>query len=258
MVGFLLALNAMLLTVPERRRFVADLRMQGYDWRQIVALLGFQAAVLGVAASAVGVLLGDLLSRAFLHRIPTYLTTAFPIGTHESLHVGTSLLAVGCGVLATMLASLSPALDLRPSRPTDAIFRDRSGGSEVLAPGTPRRLLIVAAVSLVAITVLVLLAPGLTVLGGVALALTTLCVIPRAVRSGGARALQWAGERVAQQLADRGRLRAARDHHALGRARGHRRPGGVRQRRHRRGAGGPAAWPGRGLHAVPADRRRCG
>ena len=31
MVGFLLALNAMLLTVPERRRFIADLRMQGFD-----------------------------------------------------------------------------------------------------------------------------------------------------------------------------------------------------------------------------------
>jgi putative ABC transport system permease protein len=195
MVGFLLALNAMLLTVPERRRFVADLRMQGYDWRQIVALLGFQAAVLGVAASAVGVLLGDLLSRAFLHRIPTYLMTAFPIGTHESLHVGTSLLAVGCGVLATMLASLSPALDLRPSRPTDAIFRDRSGGSEVLAPGTPRTLLIVAVASLAAITVLVLLVPGLTVLGGVALALTALCAIP-SLFVGVARALQWTGERV--------------------------------------------------------------
>ena len=55
MVGFLLALNAMLLTVPERRRFVADLRMQGYDWRQVVVLLAFQAAVLGVVASAAGV-----------------------------------------------------------------------------------------------------------------------------------------------------------------------------------------------------------
>ena len=58
MVGFLLALNAMLLTVPERRRFVADLRMQGYDWRQILMLLGFQAIVLGVVASAAGVVLG--------------------------------------------------------------------------------------------------------------------------------------------------------------------------------------------------------
>ncbi len=120
MVGFLLALNAMLLTVPERRRFVADLRMQGYDWRQVLVLLGFQACVLGLAASAVGVALGDLLSRAFLHRVPAYLMTAFPVGSEEILRPTTVLAALGCGVLATLLASLSPALDLRPSRPTDA------------------------------------------------------------------------------------------------------------------------------------------
>ncbi len=195
MVGFLLALNAMLLTVPERRRFVADLRMQGYDWRQVIALLTFQAAVLGVVASAAGVLLGELLSQAFLHRIPTYLTTAFPIGTQRSLHVGTALLAVGCGVLATMLASLSPVLGLRAGHPSDAILGDRPGGSEALARRTARRLLIAAGVSILAVTVLVLLAPGLTVLGGVVLALSALCVIP-SLFGLVARALQWTGERV--------------------------------------------------------------
>ena len=70
---------------------------------------------------------------AFLHRIPAYLTTAFPIGSEEILRPATVLIALGCGVLATMLASLSPALDLRPSRPTDAALRDREGGSEVIA-----------------------------------------------------------------------------------------------------------------------------
>src|SRR5580704_3801286 len=59
--------------LPERRRFVANLRMQGYDWRQVIVLLGFQAVVLGALASVAGVLLGDILSRAFLHRIPPYL-----------------------------------------------------------------------------------------------------------------------------------------------------------------------------------------
>ena len=34
-------------TFGDLLRFVADLRMQGYDWRQILVLLGFQAAVLG-------------------------------------------------------------------------------------------------------------------------------------------------------------------------------------------------------------------
>ena len=117
MVGFLLALNAMLLTVPERRRFVADLRLQGYDWRQVVVLLGFQAVVLGVVASAAGVALGYLLSHAFLHRVPMYLTTAFPIGSSESLHVGTIVLAVACGVLALDLRLALPRARPAPDRP---------------------------------------------------------------------------------------------------------------------------------------------
>jgi putative ABC transport system permease protein len=195
MVGFLLALNAMLLTVPERRRFVASLRMQGYDWRQIVVLLTFQATALGVVASAAGVVLGDLLSHAFLHRIPTYLTTAFPIGNQESLHIGAILIALGCGVLATMLASLSPALDLRPSRPTDAVLRDRSGESEVLEPRSALKLAIVGCATIVCLTALVLISASLTIVGGMALALAILLMIP-ILFAGVARLLRWTGERV--------------------------------------------------------------
>lgn len=195
MVGFLLALNAMLLTVPERRRFVADLRMQGYDWHQILVLLAFQASVLGLIASAVGVALGDLLSHAFLHKVPAYLITAFPIGSQEMLSAGTVLLALGSGVLATMLASLSPALDLRPSRPTDAALRDREGGSEVIAPSTTLKLTLVGAAAVGLITVLVVLEPGVTIAGGVALALCALFAIPGlfALLAG---ALRWTGERL--------------------------------------------------------------
>lgn len=195
MVGFLLAVNAMLLTVPERRRFVADLRMQGYDWHQILVLLGFQAIVLGVVASAAGVLLGDLLAHAFFHSIPTYLTTAFPIGTQEVLHAETVLLALGCGVLATVLASLSPVFDLRPSRPTDAVFRDRSGGNEVITRRTALKLALAGASLAILITALVLIDSSLTVLGGVALALTTLCAIPSAFAVV-SRVLRWIGERA--------------------------------------------------------------
>jgi putative ABC transport system permease protein len=195
MVGFLLALNAMLLTVPERRRFVADLRLQGYDWRQIVVLVAFQAIVLGLLASGVGVLLGMLLSHAFLHRVPAYLVAAFPVGSAQALGAGTVLLALGCGVLATLLASISPILDLRPGRPTDAVLRDVAGGSEVIAPRTAARMTALGCVLLLAITAFVLLWPGLTIAGGVALALATLCLIP-CTFSGIARALGWLGERV--------------------------------------------------------------
>lgn len=178
MVGFLLALNAMLLTVPERRRFVADLRVQGYDRRQILVLLGFQAVTLGVAASAAGVLLGDLLSRAFLHRVPAYLVTAFPIGDQQALGMGTVLLALGCGVLATLLASLAPLLDLRPGRAGERILAGRGVAGEVIARPTTNALALIGVASLAAITAVVIAVPGLTIIGGVALALITLCLVP--------------------------------------------------------------------------------
>ena len=195
MIGFLLALNAMLLTVPERRRFLADLRIQGYDWRQILVLLGFQAVALGLVASAVGVLLGVLLSQAFFHRIPAYLAAAFPIGTQQVVRPGTVLLALACGVLATVLASLSPVLDLRPGRAADAVLHDHEGEGEVIARRTTLRLLLCGLVSIALIAALVLLAPSLTIVGGVALALTTLCLLPGLFATL-ARALRWAGERV--------------------------------------------------------------
>jgi putative ABC transport system permease protein len=195
MVGFLLAVNAMLLTVPERRRFVADLRMQGYDWRQILTLLGFQAIALGVVASVAGVMLGDLLSHALFHRIPTYLTTAFPIGGQEVLHATTVLLALGCGVLATILASLTPAFDLRPNRPADAVLRERTGGNEVLEQRTALKLMLAGVALAALITALVLIDASLTIVGGVTLALCTLCLIPSCfvlVSKG----LLWIGERA--------------------------------------------------------------
>jgi putative ABC transport system permease protein len=177
MVGFLLALNAMLLTVPERRRSIADLRMQGFDSRQVLLLLGFQALALGVGASLAGVAFGEVLSRTLFHQVPVYLTFAFPISAHQVIHAGTVLLAIVCGMLATLLASLPPLFDLRPGRPPDAIFREAGGGAVV--PGLTSMWLGAAGFVLVAaVTALVLLLPGLTIAGGVMLAIATLCLIP--------------------------------------------------------------------------------
>ena len=178
MVGFLLALSAMLLTVPERRRWVADLRMQGYDPRQVIVLLGFQALALGVVASLVGVGVGELLSHALFQRTPSFLTAAFPIGTEESVHVGTILVAIAAGVLATAIASLSPLLDLRSDRPADAVFREKGSRSEIVPARMIRRLALAGAALIAAVLAIVLLAPGATIVGGVALALASLCLIP--------------------------------------------------------------------------------
>lgn len=194
MVGFLLAVNAMLLTVPERRRFIADMRMQGFDSAQMLLILGFQALLLGLIASLVGVALGEVLSRTLFHKVPVYLAVAFPISAHQIVHPSTVLLALGAGVVATLLASLPPLLDLRAHRPTDAVFREGRGESGIGRPVV--RWLGVGGGALIAVvTVLVLMAPQLTVLGGMALALAAIALIP-AIFAAAIRVLARIGERI--------------------------------------------------------------
>jgi putative ABC transport system permease protein len=193
MVGFLLAVNAMLLTVPERRRFIADLRMQGFDYRQVLLILGFQALMLGLGASLVGVALGEVLSRTLFHQVPVYLAAAFPISAHQIVPLRTILLALGAGVLATLLAALPPLFDLRASRPADAVFRDARGGGGV--GRTALRLAGVGVGIVLAVTVLVLAFPQLTIIGGMALALAAVALVP-AIFVVVTRLLARVGERV--------------------------------------------------------------
>lgn len=195
MVGFLLALNAMLLTMPERRRLVADLRVQGYDRKQVLLLLSFQALALGIVASLIGVALGDALSSAFFHRVPTYLATAFPISAKQIVHTRTVLAAFTCGVIATVLASLAPVVDLREGRAVDAVFREAGGRGETIGARATRMLGIAGLASIALVTALVLIAPGMTIVGGVALALSTLLLIP-AMFAAIAHALPWMGDHI--------------------------------------------------------------
>ena len=83
LVGFLFAFNAMLLTVPQRRRLVADLRLDGYTPWEIVEVLLFDALVLGIAGALVGLLMGEWLSHHFLEASPGYLSLAFPVGSQR-------------------------------------------------------------------------------------------------------------------------------------------------------------------------------
>ncbi len=98
MVGFLFALNAMLITVGERRRFIADLRVQGFSRRQVLLVIAFEALMLGVGASLVGLVLGELLSRAVFDEVPEYLAFAFPVGSQRVVQWSTVALALGGGI----------------------------------------------------------------------------------------------------------------------------------------------------------------
>jgi putative ABC transport system permease protein len=203
-VGLLFAFNAMLLTVPERRRFTATLRRLGYRRTRVLQILGFQALVLGIAASAVGLLGGYFLSRAAAGHPPSYLTFAFPLGTHAVIPFTTIVEAFVGGVIATCLASVQPMLDLRRGRSITAVFSERGEPGHALSPSARRRLGLAAALLVVATTLVALLVSSLTVLAVGALALATVLAIPAAFA--GALRLGDAAVRGFQRInPDRGR-----------------------------------------------------
>lgn len=122
LLGFLLSFNAFLLTVPERRQEIADLRLRGVTSTAIVQMVLFQAVCLGVAATALGLLVGYGLSVEVFAQSPSYLAKSFTLGGSTSIGVIPLLVAGSGGVLATCLASIVPLLDLRRGRAMNAIY----------------------------------------------------------------------------------------------------------------------------------------
>jgi putative ABC transport system permease protein len=177
MVGFLLALNAMLLTVPERRRFVAELRTQGFGPKQVLLILGSQAVILGLLGSVLGIGLGDLLAHSLFRQVPRVLTYAFPVAAEQSVPLIAVVVAVLAGVLAALLASAPPALDLRRGRGVDSVMRESGEAGNRLSDRAIGLTGAIGAAIVALVSLVVLLAPKTTVIGGVVLALAVVCLV---------------------------------------------------------------------------------
>ncbi len=181
-VGLLLAFNAMLLTVPERRRVIADLRMQGVRPGQLATMLLFQAVCLGLAASLVGLAVGDFLSRTIFHTTPSYLSAAFALGSQTVIGVRPLLVSLAGGVLATCLAAAPPLLDLRRSRAVDAVYFEDGEPGQALGRRAQLRLFLAATALIVVTSGPLLLWPSAIVPATIGLALATLLAIPFAFK----------------------------------------------------------------------------
>lgn len=107
-VGFLFAFSAMLLTVPQRRRLIADLSMEGYGTITVVQFLLFDALVLGITASTAGVIVGDQIARRLFDAIPNFLTYAFAAVPGRIVTAPEIAVAVGGGIVASCVAVLAP------------------------------------------------------------------------------------------------------------------------------------------------------
>jgi putative ABC transport system permease protein len=189
LVGFLFGFNAMLLSVPQRRRLIADLRRDGYAPRTVVGVLLLDAVFLGALASVIGLGLGQELSIHVFRENPGYLGSAFNLGTQRVVGWQSVAIALGGGMLAAIVAVLSPLRDILSRDPLAAITprdgRARAG----------KRATLLGLACLVSATVVLLAAPKLAALGMVLLIGALLLIL------GGALDLAlWALRRVARRL----------------------------------------------------------
>ncbi len=174
LVGFLFAFNAMLLTVSQRRRLIADLRRDGYEPATVIGVLLFDALVLGLLACALGLVLGDELSIHLFRSNPGYLGSAFAVGTQRVVGWQSIAVAAGGGMLAAVVAVLSPLRDILSRDPLAATApKDgaMAGGAEARAAGA-------GALCLLGATAILLAAPGLALAGMILLVAALLLVLP--------------------------------------------------------------------------------
>jgi putative ABC transport system permease protein len=186
LVGFMFAYNAMLLTVPARRALVADLRLDGYDSRTIMQVLLFDALVLGVLASLVGLGLGDVISLRLFPANPGYLSFAFPVGSQRIVMWSSVLLSLAGGLGAAVAGVLLPLRDMLPW-----------GASRRVPAGAVRLHMVqLAGMACLAVTAAIIaFAPRSAVIGVIALTLALLTLLPSLIRG-----MLWLVERLTLDL----------------------------------------------------------
>jgi putative ABC transport system permease protein len=193
LLGFLLAFNAMLLTVPERRQAIADLRLAGTRRGAIVQIVLFQSLCLGIVASVVGLAAGYALSVWVFHQPTGYLAEAFTLSPGTVVGVRPLLFAGLGGLAAACLASGVPLLDLRRGHARDAVYRDLGDPGNALGRRVQQALFATALAVLLAATLVFVLAPSAAILAGAMLALATVLAVPLAFAAvlAGARWIGW-------------------------------------------------------------------
>jgi putative ABC transport system permease protein len=186
-VGAFVIFNALSITVAQRTREFATLRMIGASRRQIMRSVLLEGALIGTLASAAGLGLGLVLAKG-LSALMRALALDLPQGG-TVFASRTIVVSLAVGLLITMLATIVPALRATRVAPIAAVAegtaapRSRFGR---LAPGVSIAVVVLALAALAlgslatglgtGATLLVLGAGFLALFGGVAL------VAPRLVR----------------------------------------------------------------------------
>ena len=127
LVGAFIIFNTFSITVAERTREFALLRMLGGTRRQILQTVATEALLIGVLASVLGLLLGFAIAR-LLNGLFEAVGFGLPTAAAE-LAPRTVIVALIVGILVTLVSALSPALRATRVAPIAAL---RSAGEPVV------------------------------------------------------------------------------------------------------------------------------
>jgi len=127
-VGAFVIANSLSITIAQRTRELATLRMLGASRRQVLGSIFVEALVVGVSASVIGLFLGLLLAKG-LFRLFDAVGFTLP-NTGLVFLTRTVIVALLAGILVTLLASLRPAIRATRVPPVAAV---REGAT--LPPG---------------------------------------------------------------------------------------------------------------------------
>jgi putative ABC transport system permease protein len=173
LVGFMFALNAMLVTVPARRRLIEDIRPQGATRAMIVQILLVDACAIGALACILGLGFGELLSSSAFHSTPGYLSSAFPVGNDRIVTWQSVVLACVAGFIAACAGVLWPLRDVLARGP---VHTEETVGEGWHVWSTTR---IVAGLACLAVTTMILLVHTQSwFVGTVALIIALVCLLP--------------------------------------------------------------------------------
>jgi putative ABC transport system permease protein len=181
--GIIIAYNALLLASDERRRFMVSLVEIGTPDSMILASLAFDALVLAIVGSVLGLLAGDVISSIAYRTVPGYIAAAFAVGGQRLVGIQTIAIAIGGGLIAAFAAASLPALVILRSSAAaepEAVGRTLAFTRKARLPDvvafSAGALLIVASIATSA------LAPSTTVVGLVGLAVGLVVCLPLILR----------------------------------------------------------------------------
>ena len=132
-VGSFVIANSLSITIAQRTRELATLRMLGASRRQVLTSIILEALVVGVIASVIGLFLGLLLAKGLFSLFDA---VGFTLpNTGLVFETRTVIVALLAGILVTLIASLRPAIRATRVPPVAAV---REGAT--LPPGRFARL----------------------------------------------------------------------------------------------------------------------